>query len=110
MSTHDEAPLGAFEEQVILAVMRTAGESYGMNVRYELESVTGREIAIGAVYSTLDRLEEKGLVSSRRSRADGKSRRTFGVTRSGAHALTDTKRMRDKLWRGVDLTPLYSPG
>ena len=103
MTTHDAAPLGAFEEQVLLAVMRTAGEAYGMNVRHEIESVTGREVAIGAVYSTLDRLEDKGLARSGRSRAEGKSRKTFKVTRAGAHALADTKFMRDRLWRGVDL-------
>jgi PadR family transcriptional regulator, regulatory protein PadR len=106
MSTRDEAPLGTFEEQVLLAVMRTGEEAYGMKVRQEIESVTGRELAIGAVYSTLDRLEEKSLVRSRRARAEGSSRRMFEVTRDGAHALAETKLMRDRLWRGVDLKPL----
>ena len=105
---HGEAPLGAFEEQVLLAVMRTGDAAYGMNVRQEIEAVTGREVAIGAVYATLDRLEEKALVRSARSRAEGKSRRTFAVTRAGAFALADTKLMRDRLWRGVDLQPLMA--
>ena len=49
--------LGSLEEQVMLSVIRTGDEAYGMNVRRELESVTGREITIGSVYATLDRLE-----------------------------------------------------
>jgi PadR family transcriptional regulator PadR len=51
----------------MLAVVRTGGDAYGMNVRRELESVTERAIAIGSVYATLDRLEAKGLVASSRS-------------------------------------------
>jgi PadR family transcriptional regulator PadR len=97
------APLGVLEEQVMVAVLRTRGESYGMNVRREIERVTGREIAIGAVYATLDRLEEKGLIQSRRVIGDGPSRRMFGVKPMGARALTETRAMRERLWDGVDL-------
>ena len=110
MSERSPAPLGTFEEQVLLAVMRTSGEAYGMSVRQEIEAVTGREVAIGAVYSTLDRLEDKRLVESRRSKSDAGSRRTFNVTRPGAEALAETRRMRERLWQGVDLRPLLSPG
>ena len=101
-----DAPLGTFEEQVMLAVLRTNGESYGMRVRQEIEAVTGREVAIGAVYSTLDRLEEKALVKSVRSKRDGNSRRVFELTRAGAHALAETRLMRDRLWHGVDVGAL----
>ena len=94
----------------MLAVVRTSADSYGMSVRHELEAVTGREVAIGAVYSTLDRLEEKGLVISERAHDGGRSRRTFAVTPDGAQALADTKLMRDRLWRGVDLKPLFATG
>ncbi|MDQ3169123.1 MAG: helix-turn-helix transcriptional regulator, partial [Acidobacteriota bacterium] len=68
--------LGSLEEQVMLAVVRTGGGAYGMNVRRELERVTGREITIGSVYATLDRLEAKGLVLSARATtaADGAER------------------------------------
>ena len=107
MSTAD-APLGAFEEQVLLAVLRTGAASYGMRVRQEIEAVTGRDVAIGAVYSTLDRLEDKALVRSRRRDLDGSSRRMFEVTSAGAHALAETRLMRDRLWRGVRLEPLLS--
>lgn len=105
----DLVPLGSFEEQVMLAVVRTASEAYGMHVRRELEAVTGREVTIGAVYATLDRLEAKGLVSSARPMGGApSSRRIFAVTRSGAQALAETRAMRERLWRGVDLRELLA--
>ena len=82
---------------------RTRGEAYGMRVRGELERVTARDVAIGAVYATLDRLEAKGLVRSDRALLDGASRRLFQVTREGARALADTRAMRERLWQGVEL-------
>ena len=103
-----DAPLGAFEEQVMLAVLRTVHESYGMTVRREIEAVTDRDVAIGAVYATLDRLEAKNLVASRRSDIDGQSRRVFTVTKRGARALAETRAMRERLWKGIDLRGLVA--
>ena len=97
------SPLGVLEEQILVAVVRARDEAYGMQVRREIERVTGRELAIGAVYATLDRLESKGLVASRRVTAGGASRRLFELTRDGARALADTRAMRERLWKGVDL-------
>jgi PadR family transcriptional regulator PadR len=96
--------LGSLEEQVMLAVIRTGSDAYGMSVRRELESVTGRDVTIGSVYATLDRLEVKGLVSSVRAPdEDGVSRRVFAVTPSGARSLAHTRAVRDRLWSGVKL-------
>lgn len=103
---NDEAPLGTFEEQVMLAVLRTKSDAYGMVIRREIEDVTGREIAVGAVYATLDRLEAKKLITSSRGDVDGISRKLFRVLPAGAQALTETKAMRERLWRGVDLRSL----
>lgn len=94
----------------MLAVIRTEGEAYGMRVREELERVTEREIAIGAVYATLDRLEAKHLVLSRRAALDGVSRRVFAVSSRGARALAETRALRERLWRGVDLRRLLPAG
>lgn len=101
----DAALLGSLEEQVMLAVVRTGGDAYGMNVRRELENVTGRELTIGSVYATLDRLEAKGLVLSSRATtaADGAERRIFEVTRLGVRSLAQTRELRDRLWTGVEL-------
>ena len=95
-------PLGVFEEQILVAVVRTRGEAYGMHVRREIERVTGRDLAIGAVYATLDRLEAKGLLRSTRVVADGPSRRLFELSRDGARALAETHAMRERLWQGID--------
>jgi PadR family transcriptional regulator PadR len=96
--------LGSLEEQVLLAVVRTGEQAYGMNVRRELETVTGREITIGSVYATLDRLEAKGLVTSTRTTApDTASRRVFAMTGVGARALAQTRSTRERLWTGVEL-------
>ena len=104
----DETPLGSFEEQVLLAVLRTGDDAYGMCVRREIEEVTGRDVAVGAVYATLDRLESKALVSSRRAEKEGVSRRLFAVTTAGARALAETRAMRERLWRGVELKSLLA--
>jgi PadR family transcriptional regulator PadR len=105
--TSDVVPLGTFEEQVMVALLRTEGDAYAMTIRRELEKVTGRTITIGSVYVTLDRLESKGLIaSSRTHRDESSSRRVFDVTALGARALADTKAMRERLWRGVALRPL----
>jgi len=103
----DDAPLGTFEEQVMLAVLRTREDAYGMAVRREIERVSGRDVAIGAVYATLDRLEAKGLVES--NRTPGRpSRRAFAVTPRGARALDACRALRERLWHGVDLGPLLA--
>jgi PadR family transcriptional regulator PadR len=103
-----ESPLGTFEEQVLLAVLRSGHEAYGMTVRRVIEEVTGRDVAVGAVYATLDRLEAKRMVSSRRARVESMSRRLFAVTPVGARALAESKVMRERLWRGIDLRPLLA--
>ena len=103
----DPVLLGSLEEQVMLAVVRTGGDAYGMNVRRELEAVTGRQITIGSVYATLDRLEAKALViSTRTAAADASSRRIFAITEAGARSLTETRATRERLWTGVKLQGL----
>jgi PadR family transcriptional regulator PadR len=101
-------PLGAFEEHVMLAVARMGEDAYGMNVRRELEEVTERDVTIGSVYATLDRLEAKALVASNRLpvAADVTSRRIFAITPLGAQSLALTRTVRDRLWSGVSLRAL----
>ena len=96
--------LGSLEEQVMLAVIRTGDDAYGMNVRRELESVTGRDVTIGSVYATLDRLEAKGFVTSTRSvPTEAPSRRIFQITSPGLASLALTRDTRERLWTGVRL-------
>ena len=108
MREEEFAPVGVLEEQILVAVLRAREEAYGMEVRREIERVAGRELAIGAVYATLDRLEAKGLLVSHRIQGDGPTRRRFALTAAGAHALTETRRMRERLWQGIDLGQLVA--
>lgn len=98
--------LGEFEHVVLLAVARLEGDGYGVGVREEIERVTGRDAAVGAVYATLDRLEDKGLVTSRQGEPTpvrgGRARRYFDVTAAGRAALAERRDMLVRLWRGLD--------
>ena len=105
----DDAPLGTFEEQVMVAVVRTGADAYVMAVRREIGEVLGRDVTIGAVYATLDRLEAKGLVASTRTPGEA-SRRVFAVTTRGARALAASREMRERLWQGVDLAGFLPEG
>ena len=110
MTGAPDVPLGVFEEQVLVAVLRAGADAYGMEVRREIERVAGRDLAIGAVYATLDRLEAKGLAGSHRTHGRGPSRRLFTVTAAGARALAATHAMRERLWRGIDVRGLVALG
>lgn len=99
--------LGEFEQVVLLAVARLGTDGYGVSVRREIERRTGRSVSVGAVYATLDRLEEKGLVRSWEGEAKpvrgGRARRHFALEASGARALRATRTMFDALWDGLEL-------
>lgn len=99
--------LGTFEEQVLLAVVHASDDAYGMQIRRQIEERLGRSVAIGAVYATLDRLENKGLVSSWLARPDavrrGRPRRYFKLEGSGAEALQAAREAHRQMWRGVTL-------
>ena len=98
--------LGEFEHQVLLAVLRLGDETYSVPIVLELEDRTGREVAPAAVYIALRRLEEKGLAESEmRSAPEGeasRSRRYFGVTKSGISLLRESRRRLTNLWEGLD--------
>ena len=100
--------LGEFEQLVLLALLRLGQEAYGMTVRRELEETARRKATLGSVYGTLDRLEEKGLVSSWRADPEpvrgGHPRRYFRVTAEGELALRRSQRMMERMWEGVELS------
>jgi DNA-binding PadR family transcriptional regulator len=83
--------LGEFEQLVLLALLRLEHDAYGMAVRREIADRADRDVSIGAVYATLDRLEEKGLVRSRAAAATdnrgGRLRKCFTITGAGSKAL-----------------------
>jgi DNA-binding PadR family transcriptional regulator len=83
--------LGEFEQLVLLALVRLGPDAYGASVRREIETRTGRSIAISAVYTTLERLEQKGLVRSRigepTAERGGRRKKHFELLSPGARAL-----------------------
>jgi DNA-binding PadR family transcriptional regulator len=99
--------LGEFEQIVLLAVARLGRDGYGVTVRQEIQERTGRAVAVGAVYATLDRLEGKGLVASFEgqptSERGGRARRHFHLLPAGARALDASRRMLAAMWDGVEL-------
>ncbi len=94
-----------FEQQVLLAVWRLGDEAYGASVRDELEARTGHDVAHGAVYVTLVRLEKKGLVRSALSDPTpvrgGKAKRFFRITPEGMAGVRETRHLMDRLWDGL---------
>ena len=99
--------LGEFEHIVILALLRLDDRAYGVTVRQEIEERTGREVSIGAIYATLDRLEGKGyvksLVGEPTPERGGRSKRFFRVTANGISAVNRTHRAVHNLTEGLDL-------
>jgi DNA-binding PadR family transcriptional regulator len=103
----DRDYLGGFEYVVILGLMRLGEDAYGVTVRQEIEARTGREVSIGAVYATLDRLEAKGYVKSHlgeptRERG-GRSKRFFRITPKGILVVKHTHSTLLRLMDGLDL-------
>jgi PadR family transcriptional regulator, regulatory protein PadR len=99
--------LGDLEEIVLLAIARCEPEAYGMRIRQEIEEQSGRSVAIGAVYASIERLEDKGYIEPAAApegpERDARARRFFGITPVGTQALEDTAAVRDRLWRGLRL-------
>jgi PadR family transcriptional regulator, regulatory protein PadR len=99
--------LGEFEQIVLLAVMRLAADAYGMTVRREIEERTGRDVSIGAVYATLDRLEQKALVRSKvgepTNTRGGRAKRCFTVTPAGVSAVEQTQLALKRMTSGLKL-------
>ena len=99
--------LGEFEQIVLLAVLRLGESAYGVPVRREIEKRTRRSLTVGALYRTLDRLEDKGYVASWFSdpvpERGGRSKRYFRVELLGVRALRQSRQELAAMWDGVEL-------
>jgi DNA-binding PadR family transcriptional regulator len=104
--------LGEFEHIVVLALLRLEDRAYGVTVRQEIQFRTNREVSIGAVYATLDRLEAKGYVKSYRGdptpERGGRSKRFFRVTARGVAAVNRTQHTLQSMTEGLDLVRSHS--
>lgn len=98
--------LGEFEEFTLLAIRALPRhDSYAVPLQQFIEEAAGRVVSIGAVYSALNRLEDKGYVRSTMSEAiaarGGKSRRMYEVTPLGMRTMKDLHQVRLKMWRTI---------
>jgi DNA-binding PadR family transcriptional regulator len=97
--------LGAFEQAVLLAVLRLGNEAYGRAILKEVQARLERDVAAGAVHATLERLVRKGLLSSRLGSGTpiraGRARRYYRLLPAGIRSLNDAREAVDSIWHGL---------
>jgi PadR family transcriptional regulator, regulatory protein PadR len=97
--------LGTFEQAVMVAIVRLEAEGHGRRILNDVHERLERNVAAGAVYATLDRLEAKGLLKSRlgpgTALRGGRARRFYDLTAAGARALNASKTASENIWRGL---------
>jgi DNA-binding PadR family transcriptional regulator len=102
--------IGEFEHVVLLSILSLKDNAYGVTIREYLQQEIGREVAIGALYATAERLEKKGLLSSVKKGATadrgGKAKRYFKVTAMGISALQQTRDNLQALWSNTSLSAI----
>jgi DNA-binding PadR family transcriptional regulator len=99
--------LGEFEQIVLLAILRLGEGAYGVSIRAEIAERANRNPSPGALYTTLDRMEEKGLVVSRigdpTPLRGGRAKRYFRATKAGISAVTRAQLAYRRLLEGLEL-------
>lgn len=99
--------LGEFEQLILLAILRLRDDAYGVTIRAELAERAARTVAPGALYTTLERLETKGLIASRMSaptpQRGGRAKRHVTLTAAGMGALNRALRAYERLLDGLDV-------
>jgi DNA-binding PadR family transcriptional regulator len=94
-----------FELMIVLAVLRVGEAAYGVPIAREIERTAGRKVLLPAIYTALDRLESRGLVSSALGEPTpergGRRRRIFEVTPKGLRAIHATRDALTALWSGI---------
>src|SRR5580692_7959348 len=97
--------LGEMELMVLLAVVRLGDDAYGVPISKELLELAGREVALGSIYAALDRMEQKGFVTSLLGdptpARGGRAKRYFHATPAGVRVLKMTRAALTNLWRGM---------
>src|SRR5437868_411415 len=106
MASTDVSALGEFEQVVLLAILRLGDSAYAVSIRDEIERNTGREVARGSIYITLDRLETKGFLRSRLADSTpergGRAKRYYELRPRAVEALRESRRALVALWRGLE--------
>jgi len=101
-----KSSIGDLEQLILLAVFRLRDDAYGTRIRQEIQDRANRTCSFGALYTTLERLEEKGLVSSRLGEATpergGRAKKHFKVEASGAMALRQAYQATINMAAGIE--------
>ncbi|MEQ8474468.1 MAG: helix-turn-helix transcriptional regulator [Marinoscillum sp.] len=97
--------IGEFEEIVLLTIASLMDEAYSVNIVDEIKRVTGRSTKLGVVHAVLNRLEEKGMISSElgepTKERGGRRKRFFSVSNAGKKSLLKTREQRNQLWDSI---------
>ena len=100
-----ERLLTDFELMLLLAVLRVGEDAYGVPIARELEETARRSVTLAAVYLALERLRQRGLVSSRKGeptpQRGGRAKKLFRVTPAGLRAVRRSQRAFVSLWKGI---------
>src|SRR6185295_19465874 len=99
-------PLGEFEQLVLLAILQLGPDAYGVGIGRKLEEEVGRVVSRGALYTTLDRLEDKGLVKWKQAAGDADRsrlpRRIYTLSPRGLAAIRAAQDALRRMARGLD--------
>lgn len=99
--------LGEFEHCVLLSIISLNNNAYGVSIRQYLKNTIDRDVSLGALYSTIERMEKKGLITSKKGEATaergGKAKRMVEITAKGKQALQETKQQFESLWDNTQL-------
>ena len=98
--------LGEFEQLLLLTVLRLGSDAYGADIARDLDTRADRSVSRGALYTSLDRLEHKGLVRWKSAPGtparNGLPRRVYSVTPTGVAALRESRATLQRMWRGLE--------
>lgn len=102
----EAAPLGDFEQLVLMGVLRLGEDAYGAAIRQEIHARSGRDVSINAVYTTLDRLEKKGLLHSwtgePTAQRGGRRRKFYGLKPAGQAAIRQAYHALQSMAEGIE--------
>lgn len=102
------------EETIMIALCRLGGEAHGPALHEKMTELTGKSLVYGTLYNSLEYLIRKGFVSSTKGEPTpergGKRKSIYTVTPEGREALLETRKLQDRLWKGMSKADLKSGG
>ena len=99
--------LGEFEHFVLLSILHLENNAYGVTLRQQLKESINRDVTLGALYSTIERLEKKGFITSKKGdtkpERGGKAKRLVNITAFGLKTLSDSKERLEIMWQNTQV-------